>query len=87
MVIIRCIEIKIELEWVIFTDIGRETTVLKAVVEDSESAPGDELWIHLIGKSETRREICFLRISQPLAVLVRNVERNSIFYEQTLERS
>src|SRR4029450_1858226 len=75
-VVVLSSKLKIELEGVGLSQIRREAAVFESVIEDSKPSAENELRISLIGKTETRREVCLLRITQPLAVFVGNGKSN-----------
>src|SRR6266446_957598 len=58
--VVRVEEREIELEWIVFSKIGRKPSVLEAVIEDAEPPPRNQLAVHLIRKAHTRRKVRLL---------------------------
>src|SRR5215469_5322908 len=82
VVVVRTLEIERELEGIVFAQVWRISTVLKAVEEDSKSSPSHKLGIDLIGETETRGKVVVLRVAKALAVLVGDSQTDSVLGQQ-----
>ena len=63
-------EVELKLERIVFADVWRISAVFETVVEDAPSAANDQLRVDLVSKAQARGEVCILRISETLAVLI-----------------
>ncbi len=78
-------EVELELEGIVFPDVRRVAAVLKAVEEETKATANDQLGIDLIGETETRRKVGFLRVPEARSVLVGDVERDAVVGKQSGE--
>ncbi len=78
-------ELEIELEWIILTQVRRESSVFKPIVEKAKSTPSHQFGTNLISKPKTWSKIGLLRIAQSFAVFVGDRKGNPVFCKQTGE--
>src|SRR5262249_12439719 len=67
---IRRLELEVELEGIVFSQVRREAAVFKSVIEDTEAATDYEFVCGLVGEANARSKVMILRIAQTFAVLV-----------------
>ena len=75
-------EVEVVNEGIVLADVRSISLVFKRVVEHTKSAAYYELRSHLIGEADARSKIVFLRLHQPLPVLVGAAESNAILRQQ-----
>src|SRR5262249_23420609 len=86
-VVITSLEIKVELERIILSEIRRESAVLETIVEKPKSGSCHKLGSNLICKANSWSKIGLLRVAQPLSVFVRDRQLDTISLQQIRKTS
>ena len=85
MAVVGCGVLEIELEGVVFSQVGRKSAVLKSVVKEAKPAAGDQFGTDLVGEAHPGCKIKLLRSPQSLTVLVTDHGRYVVLGQQVGE--
>jgi hypothetical protein len=80
---VRRLELEVELERIIFSEVRRKTAILKPVVEKAKAGAGHQLRADLVSYAQAWRKIGLLGTTEPLAIFVGNRQCDPILGKQT----